>query len=123
MKPADLVDFARWQLECGQRGWTAESTGAIAKRWQVTPPTIRASRNRLADLGLLRVVPRDGRLSALTWLEKLFDPHWSVRSDPDSDPAPAHSVRIELPNATRDVRSKALSRFEKLFLTRSERNP
>lgn len=73
-KPADIADFARWQLECGQRGWTADPTATIAERWRVTPPTIRASRKRLESLGLLKVIVRDHRLSEVTWLQELYDP-------------------------------------------------
>lgn len=105
VKPADVVDFARWQLECGQRGWTAESTGAIAKRWQVTPPTIRASRSRLSALGLLKVVPREGRLSDLVWLEEAFDPHWSVPSAPDTVATEA-PLRIIRPNSPEECSNK-----------------
>ena len=86
VKPADIADFGRWQLECGQRGWTAETAAAIAERWHVTPPTIRASRKRLESLGLLKVTARDRRLSELTWLQELYDPHWTVPSQTVIEP-------------------------------------
>jgi hypothetical protein len=77
----DLVDFCRWQLECGRRGWTIEPLRRIADRWKVTHPAIARSRDRLAKLGLLKVVPRTGgRFSDLIWLEELYDPHWQVPS-------------------------------------------
>ncbi|HEY5848699.1 MAG TPA: hypothetical protein VIT42_18105 [Microlunatus sp.] len=87
VKPADIADFCRWQLECGNRGWTAETTTAIAAQWHVTPHTVRASRKRLADLGLLKVTHRDARLSEITWLQELFDPHWAVPLVPSSGPS------------------------------------
>lgn len=90
VKPADIADFCRWQLECGNRGWTAETTTAIAAQWRVTPHTVRASRKRLADLGLLKVTHRERRLSEITWLEELFDPHWAVPLEPSSSPASPH---------------------------------
>ncbi len=81
-KAADIVDFARWQLECGARGWTVEPVAMIAKRWKVTPSTIRASRKRLEGLGLLEVVHREGpgRLPELVWLKEVYDPHWEIPS-------------------------------------------
>lgn len=30
---AHLADFARWQLECGSRGYTAETTDSLAQHW------------------------------------------------------------------------------------------
>ena len=77
VKPADLVDFARWQLECRLRGWTAEPVDLIAARWGVTPATVRASRKRLETLGLLKSVRREGpgRLSEIVWLAEIYDPN------------------------------------------------
>ena len=53
----DLVDFCRWQLECGRRGWTIEPLRRIADRWKVTHPAIARSRDRLADSGCSRSYP------------------------------------------------------------------
>ncbi len=92
VRPADIADFGRWQLECGPRGWTAESTKVIAESWHVTPPTIRASRKRLALLGLLKIVVRENRLSELTWLEELYDPHWMVPSQTAIEPKSSAEV-------------------------------
>ena len=86
VKPADIVDFARWQLECGQRGWTADTCKTIAKSWKVTPATVRASRRRLADLRFLEVVDRGSRFSELVWLKEVYNPFWMVRSTLDDEP-------------------------------------
>ena len=76
---SDLAAFCRWQLECGRRGWTVDTLRNIAERWGVTHPTMAKSRDRLATLGLLKVVPRPGgRFSDLIWLEEVYDPHWQV---------------------------------------------
>ena len=76
VKPADIADFARWQLECERRGWTAETAGVIAGRWNVTPTTVRTSRKRLETLGLLKTVRREGpgRLNEIVWLAEIYDP-------------------------------------------------
>ena len=92
-KVSDIANFGRWQLECGRLGWTAEPTRLIAKRWEVTHPTIRQSRDRLAALGLLEVESRPGatRLSDLIWLKELYNPHWAVPNAPIEvvdDPSP-----------------------------------
>lgn len=77
----DLADFCRWQLECGRRGWTADSLRAVGERWGVSHATMRRSRDRLAALGLLEVVSRSGgRHSDLVWLKEVYDPHWTVPS-------------------------------------------
>lgn len=83
-KAADLVNFGRWQLECGRLGWTVEPSRLIADRWKVTHPTIRQSRDRLAALGLLEVIQRSGssRLSDLVWLKETYNPHWAVQHAP-----------------------------------------
>lgn len=95
VKPADIVDFARWQLECGRRGWTVEPVALIAERWGVTPATVRASRKRLADLGLVEVERREGRgrLPEIVWLKERYDPHWSVPSTPLADNPQQRAVR------------------------------
>lgn len=80
---AHLADFARWQLECGRRGWTADALETIAARWQVSKATMRRSRSDLVDFGLLEVRARPGgRFSDLVWLKELYDPHWAVASAP-----------------------------------------
>jgi hypothetical protein len=85
-RPADLADFCRWQLECGQRGWTAEPLRLIANRWNVGHTTLASSRDRLAQLGLLKVVQRSGRrYSDVVWLEELYEPHWQVDSAVDAE--------------------------------------
>ena len=79
-KAADIADLGRWQLECGQRGWTVEPLRRIAERWAVTHPTLAASRDRLVSLGLLKVVRRPGhRLSDLIWIRELYEA-WGNRS-------------------------------------------
>lgn len=70
---SDLADFCRWQLECGQRGWTADPLRRIAERWGVTHPTVAASRDRLVSLELLKTVPRPGRFSDLIWIRELYE--------------------------------------------------
>jgi hypothetical protein len=85
-RPSDLADFCRWQLECGKRGWTADPLRRIAGRWNVGHTTLATSRDRLAQLGLLKVVQRSGRrYSDLVWLQEVYDPHWQVRSTPEPD--------------------------------------
>jgi len=80
---ANLADFGRWQLECGRRGWTADSLETVAARWRVSKPTLRRSRADLAELGLLEVRTRPGgRYTDLVWLKELYDPHWAVSSSP-----------------------------------------
>ncbi|HEY5784309.1 MAG TPA: hypothetical protein VIT65_06000 [Microlunatus sp.] len=89
---SDLVDFCRWQLECGRRGWTVDPLRNIADRWKVTHPTMARSRDRLAKLGLLKVVPRTGgRFSDLIWLEELYNPHWQVPSIIDEETDQDHA--------------------------------
>lgn len=72
---ADLADFARWQLECGHRGWTADPLSVIATRWNVSEPTLSRSRTQLEACGLLKVTKRPGgRYPDLVWLAELHDP-------------------------------------------------
>ena len=90
---SDLVDFCRWQLECGRRGWTVDPLRNIAQRWGVTHPTMARSRDRLATLGLLKVVPRTGgRFSDLIWLGELYNPHWQVPSAPADEIVQLHET-------------------------------
>lgn len=92
IEASDLVDFCRWQLECGRRGWTVDPLRNIADRWKVTHPTMARSRDRLAKLGLLKVVPRaGGRFSDLIWLEELYNPHWQVPSIIDEETDQDHA--------------------------------
>lgn len=91
---ADLADLSRWQLECGQRGWTADSLSAIAARWRVSEPTLWRGRARLETVGLLKVIKRaGGRYPDLVWLAELHDPS----QDPIS------VVQVYLPKRTRLV--------------------
>ena len=84
---ADLADFARWQLECDQRGWTADPLTRIAARWKVSEPTLWRSRTRLETVGLLKVVKRaGGRYPDLVWLAELHDP--------SQDPVSVAQVRL-----------------------------
>lgn len=79
MLPADAVNFCKWQLECGQRGWTANTLREIARRWNVGLGTASRHRDRLVALNLLKVIKRsDGRLSDLVWLGEAFEPHWEL---------------------------------------------
>lgn len=92
----DLVNFCRWQLECGRRGWTANTLREIAGRWGVGLATASRHRDRLADLGLLEVVKRsDGRLSDLVWLKEIFDPHWELPTSPDAVGGASKSCSVE----------------------------
>lgn len=87
---AHLAGFARWQLECGRRGWTADSLATIAARWNVSEATLRRSRDALVEVKFLEVTPRPGgRFTDLVWLRELYDPHWAVPSDPQVDLAPS----------------------------------
>ena len=86
MEFSDLVNFGKWQLECGQRGWTANTLRVIAGRWRIGVATASRHRDRLEALGLLEVVKRsDGRLSDLVWLKEAFEPHWELPSRPGDD--------------------------------------
>ncbi len=76
-----LVDFARWQLEAGRRGWTTATTAALASRWGVSQRTVEMRRDSLAATGLLRVTRRSG-YADLVWLGELHDPHWLVPTEP-----------------------------------------
>ncbi len=68
------VYFCKWQLECGQRGWTADPLREIARRWNIGVATASRHRVRLEALGLLKVVKRsNGRLSDLVWLNESFE--------------------------------------------------
>ena len=74
--PADLVNFARWRQEC-TNGWTVESTRRLAEKWHVDHSAVRASRDRLADLGWLLVLPRKSRTKdedQPVWISELYDP-------------------------------------------------
>lgn len=71
---ANLADFARWQLECGKRGWTADPLSAIAARWNVSEATLWRSRSQLEAAGLLKTTNRPGgRYPDLVWLAELHD--------------------------------------------------
>jgi hypothetical protein len=116
VKPADIVDFARWQLECGSRGWTVETSPAIARRWNVTPATIRTSRRRLESLGLLEVTRRvgPGQLSEIVWLKELYDPHWEVPSlDVEDQPHRQGNRKESRQSALRSSGRKATAGEEK----------
>lgn len=77
---ADLVNFARWRHEC-VTGWTVESTDRLAAKWHVGRTVVRASRDRLANLGWLVVLPRKGQRSEedpLVWISELYDPDLDI---------------------------------------------
>lgn len=100
---ADLAAFCRWQIECGPRGWTVEPLRGIAERWGVTHPTMAASRDRLAEFGLLRVEPRlGGRYSDLIWIQELHlaprdsDGQRRDRDDDSQDASTGPSVREQV---------------------------
>lgn len=83
MLPSDIINFCRWQLECGQRGWTANTLREIARRWNVGLATASRHRDRLVALNLLEVTKRsDGRLSDLVWLKEVFNPYWELPTKP-----------------------------------------
>ena len=95
LRVADLVDFARWQLECGQRGWTASSTATIAAAWHVSVATVRRSRSALVEAHLLEVTPRKGKqVSDIVWLKELFDPHWAVPTPSAHEDTPPRRALI-----------------------------
>ena len=77
---AHLCDFARWQLECRDRGWCADPSADMAARWSVSTRTFRTRRDALHDVGLIRVMQRAGHAD-LVWLGELVDPHWMVPSE------------------------------------------
>lgn len=82
--PAHLCDFARWQLECRDRGWCAEATAEMASRWSVSARTFRTRRDALHAVGLIRVMRRSGHPD-LIWLGELVDTHWMIPSEVDDD--------------------------------------
>lgn len=92
--PFDLVSFARWSLECQQRGWTIESTLRLATKWLVAPSVVASSRDRLAHLGWLRVQPRQDQRDSdfLVWISEKYDPEHRV---------------VELNNSTIDVAAES----------------
>lgn len=85
---AHLADFARWQLECGSRGWTAETTDGLAQHWGVSPRTLRQRRDNIRSTkdvpGLITVEERPGHAD-LIWLAEVADPHWTTPSAPDTE--------------------------------------
>ena len=83
-----LVDFARWQLEAGRRGWTTASAATLATRWGVSKRTLEMRRDSLTATGLLQVVRRSG-YPDLVWIGELHDPHWLVPTEPLAPPGAA----------------------------------
>lgn len=100
-RPAHLVDFLRWQLECGTRGWTVETTEQIAKRWGVSTSTLRRRRDSIRTTkehaNFLTIEERPG-LPDLVWLSELVDLHWRIPSTFD-DPQAEDDERDEAPDA------------------------
>lgn len=89
--PTQLGDFCRWQLECGQRGWTGEQLSTMAQRWNLSERQFRNRRARLmaCNLNLIVATPRTG-YPDVVWLGELHDPHWQVPSDPQFvEPVPS----------------------------------
>ena len=90
--PTQLGDFCRWQLECGQRGWTGEQLTTMAQRWNLSERQFRNRRARLmaCKLNLIVSTPRTG-YPDVVWLGELHDPHWQVPSDPQFvEPVQSH---------------------------------
>ena len=82
--PTQLGDFCRWQLECGQRGWTGEQLTTMAQRWNLSERQFRNRRARLmaCNLNLIVSTPRTG-YPDVVWLGELHDPHWQIPSEPE----------------------------------------
>ena len=82
--PTQLSDFCRWQLECGQRGWTGEQLTTMARRWNLSERQFRNRRARLmaCKLNLIVSTPRTG-YPDVVWLGELHDPHWQIPSEPE----------------------------------------
>ncbi len=76
LRPHDLVNFARWRMECRGRGWTIESSDRLARSWKTTLADVKASRERLIHLGWLTHVPRrDSEVNCpLIWIAEDYDP-------------------------------------------------
>ena len=77
IQPADLVNFARWTTAC-ENGWTIESDRRLAEEWHVPHAAVSASRERLATLGWLIVLPRQGQddeQDYLVWIAEQYDPN------------------------------------------------
>ena len=136
-RPAHLVDFLRWQLECGTRGWTVETTEQIAKRWGVSTSTLRRRRDSIRTTkehaNFLTIEERPG-LADLVWLSELVDLHWRVPStfdeaqaeDDERDEAPDAAVAMlihEPATDTSDSPSAASARVLKKVGTGAPRTP
>lgn len=67
-----VVDFCRWQIECGNRGWTADPRRVIAARWLMSERTFERRTAELVAVGLIETVRRPG-YTDLTWLRELLD--------------------------------------------------
>ena len=121
LRVADLADFTRWQLECGQRGWTASSTAAIAAAWQVSVATVRRSRSALVAAHLLEVTSREGRqIADIVWLKELFDPHWAVPSPPMHQDSSARRPLIGAANERSHPSEQDVSRRQKAGVARDK---
>jgi hypothetical protein len=70
--PSHLVDFWRWQVECRDRGWTAEPKRVLAARWRMSSRTFERRTADLVSAGLISVVRRPG-YTDLVWLRELQD--------------------------------------------------
>lgn len=84
-RPKTVADFARWQLECGEAGWTARPADTIAQRWGITERALRTRRAAVVGAGLLVVEARSGA-SDLVWLSEVYEPGWNIL-DEGSEPA------------------------------------
>jgi len=82
---ADVVNFVRWQLECGDRGWTIESADRLGQEWKVPSTKVVASRERLTRLGWLTTFERSSAEAGhLVWITERFDPQQAMVEITDS---------------------------------------
>jgi hypothetical protein len=76
---ADIVNFTRWQLECGERGWTIETADRLSQEWQISSTRVVASRERLSRLGWLTTIERSpAETGPLVWITEQYDPQQAL---------------------------------------------
>jgi hypothetical protein len=75
IRPADLVNFARWKMLCADLGWTIENPERIAKKWRTPAAAVEASPDRLTRLGWLLTFPRSESQGGghLVWFAEQYD--------------------------------------------------
>ncbi|HEY5784308.1 MAG TPA: hypothetical protein VIT65_05995 [Microlunatus sp.] len=77
---ADVVNLARWKLECGSRGWTIETADRLGQHWKIPSTKVIASRERLSRLGWLTTIERSRTETGapLVWITEQYDPQQAL---------------------------------------------